>query len=51
QRALSKLVNLDKADYAVFTGIQIHGPDGMNYVSPDICYAIIDKAKKDISLK
>lgn len=47
EEAISQLVDTNKADYALLTGIQIHGPDGINYISPDSCYSVINGIKQD----
>ena len=49
QRAIDHTVDTGHSDYAVFTGIQIHGPVG-NYVWPASHYAIIDNKRKKINL-
>jgi hypothetical protein len=49
ERALSKTVHKDKADYAFFTGIQIHGPDG-NYIWPSESYAVVKNKRKALNL-
>ncbi|KAF0144855.1 MAG: low-co2 inducible protein lcib [Nitrospirae bacterium] len=48
ERTLNKVVNKDRSNYAVITGIQIHGPEN-NYVWPAECYAIVNG--KQIQLK
>ncbi len=40
QRALDTVVDNTRSDYALFTGIQIHGPDS-NYIFPVSSYAVI----------
>jgi hypothetical protein len=35
-------VDPGSADYAIFTGIQIHGPQSKNYVWPATSYALVD---------
>ncbi len=49
ETTLRGLVDTSKNDYAVTTGIQIHGPDG-NYVWPASCYAVVNGEKKEIAL-
>ncbi len=48
ENTIKAVVHTDKSDYAVVTGIQIHGPE-KNYVWPVSCYAVIDGAKQDIT--
>lgn len=47
EAALRPLLHADRCDYAVLSGIQIHGPDG-NYVSPVAAYAVVRGARHDI---
>lgn len=49
ESALKTIVNVNKSDYAVITGIQIHGPDG-NYISPAEYYAVVNRTKVEINL-
>ncbi|MGB0383601.1 MAG: hypothetical protein ACPGWR_02145 [Ardenticatenaceae bacterium] len=35
-------------DYAVFTGIQINGPDHVNYVWPSTSYAVVNEVRHEI---
>jgi hypothetical protein len=39
---------MKKSDYALITGIQIHGPDG-TYIWPAECYAFVNGIKKDVT--
>lgn len=48
ENTLKNVVNTEKNDYAIITGIQIHGPDG-NYVWPSTCYAVLNG--KEVQLK
>jgi hypothetical protein len=41
KRMMQLTVNTDRSDYAVFTGIQIHGPD-RNYIWPDLSYSVVN---------
>lgn len=47
--ALRPIIDPGKCDYAVISGIQIHGPDG-NYVCPSPSYAIVKGTRQDILL-
>ena len=47
ERAIEKVVDTKKSDYAVITGIQIHGPDG-NYIWPADSYVVVDSKKQVI---
>lgn len=49
EQLLKGLIDTDKSNYAVVTGIQIHGPDG-NYVWPASCYAIVEGIRQDVVL-
>lgn len=50
ERMIGMTVDSNKSDYAVFTGIQIHGPK-MNYIWPDACYSVVNGEKQQITLK
>jgi hypothetical protein len=47
EAALRPLVDPGHCDYAVITGIQIHGPDG-NHVSPGPSYAVVRGERREI---
>jgi hypothetical protein len=47
EAALRPLVDLGHCDYAVLSGIQIHGPDG-NHVCPGPGYAVVKGARREI---
>jgi hypothetical protein len=49
EHAIEKVVDVTKSDYALITGIQIHGPDG-NYIWPAECYAFVNGIKKGVTL-
>jgi hypothetical protein len=49
EHAIEKVVDTKKSDYAVITGIQIHGPDG-NYIWPAESYAVVNGVKQEIAL-
>ncbi len=49
KRMITLTVDTSRSDYAVFTGIQIHGP-GANFVWPSLCYTIVKGNKMDINL-
>ncbi len=49
QDTIEKVVDKNKADYAVISGIQVHGPEE-NYIVPDECYVVIDGEKKKLKL-
>jgi hypothetical protein len=49
EHVLEKIVDIKKSDYAIMTGIQIHGPDS-NYIWPAECYAVVNGIKQDIKL-
>ncbi|MBS3909642.1 MAG: hypothetical protein KGZ93_08475 [Actinobacteria bacterium] len=48
EAALDALVDREKSDYAVITGIQVHGSDG-NYIAPIEAYAYVDAIKHEIA--
>ena len=47
---LAKVVDTSVADYAVFSGIHIHGPDHKEYISPATSYAVINGTKQLLQL-
>jgi hypothetical protein len=49
EHALEMIVDKTKSDYALITGIQIHGPEA-NYVWPAECYAVMNGKKQEIKL-
>jgi hypothetical protein len=49
ENTIKKVVDTNKSDYAVITGIQIHGPES-NYVWPAECYAVINGTKQEIKI-
>jgi hypothetical protein len=48
ENAIMMAVDTRKEDYALITGIQIHGPD-KNYIWPGTCYAIIDDLRYELT--
>jgi len=50
ERMNTLTVEPEKADYAVLTGVQIHGPDESNYVWPATLYAVVGGARHELSL-
>lgn len=42
EKAINSVVDTKKSDYALITGIQVHGPEN-TYVQPGTCYAMIDE--------
>ncbi len=49
ESVISKIVDPGKSDYALITGIQIHGPEN-NYVWPGACFAVVQGKKLDLTL-
>jgi hypothetical protein len=48
KQALQETVDEKKSDYALITGIQIHGPDG-TFIWPAECYAFVNGIKKNVT--
>ena len=48
--AIEDTVDTRKADYCVFTGVQIHAPDGSRAVWPAVAYAVVDGERRDFDL-
>lgn len=49
ENTINKVVDIKKNDYAVMTGIQIHGPEN-NFICPAHCYALVNEKKIEIKL-
>ncbi len=49
EHAVNTIINRSKSDYAMLSGIQIHGPEG-NYVWPGTCYAVVRDLMQEIEL-
>ena len=50
ERMINLTVNTDVSHYAVFTGIQIHGANGEQFVSPGTSYTVIKNQRTDCKL-
>lgn len=50
ERTIAATVHPDHADYAVFAGIQVHGPDERNYVWPGVAYAVVKGKRTELKL-
>ncbi|MCX8030847.1 MAG: hypothetical protein N3A59_04610 [Thermodesulfovibrionales bacterium] len=50
ESAISNVIDPERADYALFTGIQVHGGDGINYVAPEESYIVLNNTKKPITI-
>ena len=51
EAAIAQTVDTDKADYAVFSGIQIHSKPAENWVQPCNSYVVIDGKRRSIDLE
>lgn len=49
ENVIGKIVDSGKSDYALLTGIQIHGPEG-NYVWPGACFAVVRGKRQDLAV-
>ncbi|MQK95365.1 hypothetical protein, partial [Escherichia coli] len=49
ENIIEKVVDPKKANYAVISGIQIHGPEE-NYIVPDESYVIEDRERKKLEI-
>ncbi len=49
KRMIELTVDKKRSDYAVFTGIQIHGP-GANFIWPESSYLVVDGLHREIKL-
>jgi len=50
ERGISLTVNPAHSDYAVLTGIQIHGSEGRNFIWPGAMYAVVQGERREISV-
>lgn len=50
ERMIGLTVNTDEADYVVLTGVQIHGPEGAQFVWPGTMYAVVSGERHDVTL-
>ena len=48
ERMISLTLDPATSDYAVLTGIQIHGPDRLNYVWPGVMYGVVSGQRQEI---
>ena len=48
EKGIQSVVDTKKSDYALITGIQIHGPE-YNYVEPGTCYAMVDELRYELT--
>lgn len=49
ERMIAQTLHPDRDDYAVFTGIQIHGPT-QGWVQPRAAYAVVDGVRTDLKI-
>jgi hypothetical protein len=49
EHMVSLLVDTERSDYAILTGIQIHGPQERNYVWPGRLYAVVNGQRQSLS--
>ncbi len=50
ERMIQLTVDTTRSDYAVLTGVQIHGPEASDYVWPDVMYAVVDQARRPLTI-
>lgn len=50
ERAITDTVDTRRADYCVFTGVQIHAPDGRRFVWPQAMYAVVQAKRIELEL-
>ena len=48
-RLIHLTVDTVRSDYAVLTGIQIHGPNNQNFIWPGVMYALVNQKRLDLS--
>jgi len=49
ERMIQLTVDPTRSDYGLFTGIQIHTPEGRHFVWPGTAYAVVDGKKLSLS--
>jgi hypothetical protein len=49
KRLIELTVDTGRSDYAVFTGIQIHGPNG-NFIWPELSYCVVNGEQQSLKL-
>lgn len=49
EHAVNTIIDRGRSDYAMLTGIQIHGPEG-NLISPARCYAVVKDIIQEIMI-
>lgn len=50
ERMVELTVDAKLADYAIFSGVQVHMPQVKNYIWPTACYAVVDGARHELSI-
>ncbi|MFQ5612268.1 MAG: hypothetical protein ACE5H9_09070 [Anaerolineae bacterium] len=50
EQMVALTVDAGHSDYAIFSGVQIHGPEGKNYVAPGVMVAVVGGKREDITL-
>ncbi len=51
ERMVELTVDPKLADYAIFSGVQVHMPQVKNYIWPAACYAVVDGARIDLTIE
>ncbi len=49
ERQVAGAIDPETVDAVVFTGVQIHGPDGAEYVQPGGAYALLQRGRVDLA--
>jgi hypothetical protein len=50
EEMIAQVVDTGRSDYAVLSGIQIHGPDNRDFVWPGVLYAVVNGKKQELTL-
>ena len=50
QRMIQLTVDTSRSDYAVMTGIQIHGPEEKTFVCPSVMYVVVNGKRQELAL-
>ena len=51
ERMITLTVDLANADYALFNGVQIHGPGNRTLVWPAVSYVVVDGVRSELALR
>jgi hypothetical protein len=50
ERMIGFTLDQERADYAILSGLLIHGPEQKSYVRPGVCYAMVNGEKHQVTV-